>query len=68
MGRIYTTQTGEGMLSAKEIMECFNLFFSLVETEVYTGFLMSDLSHIPGFFAFLAIADAGWSGSVELTY
>lgn len=68
MGRIYTTQTGEGMLSAKEIMDCFSLLFSLVEIEVYTAFLMSDLSHIPVFFAFLAIAGAGWSGSVELTY
>lgn len=67
MGRIYTIQTGEGTLSAKEIIEYFYLFFLQVESEGYTAFLAWPLTH-SCFVAFLAIADAGWSGYVELTY
>lgn len=68
MGRIYTTRTGAGILSAKGIMECFILFSCLIGTEVFAAFLMCDLSHIFLFFFLLAIAVAGRSESAELTY
>lgn len=69
MGRIYTTRTGAGMLSAKGIMECFILFSCLVGTDVFAAFLMCDLSHISFFFFFSpgnSCCGAEWICRVDL--